>query len=403
MAERLIEIADRRGMPDLLMSVEPLRGFLQELDEGYPAAPPGRWVFPSVGAWRGSDLARKAERASQGRDTSHLRLVTLRVGDRKPATGELADHLRLLSEAARSCCDYLARRGAIRPILSVIQLRRDRSVEDPPTVFDPHVHGIWEVPQEAIDGVRRYLNDRFASVWIDDVPVQDLKAAIFYVASGMLDYRDVPSWPDEAIEALWTLPGMRMIRPAGWLADPSRADDGSKIDLEARQMGSRRQERNPVQSRSKTDQRGANAVTERRIPSGRLRAKARTSTPTVRGLASESLNLGKTPTLSELWFVREVISGRLAGKPTAFEDICTGFGIPPSEGIEAVLVTEASLRATLFYPGEDWIPTANAVSFIERTLPLLVAFSDLYVDLRSEAEAAGERLSKKGTGLPQVA
>lgn len=393
-AERIIEISERLSTPKLLKEVEPLRGFIRELDEGYPASRPDRWVFPSVGAQRGSEQAKKAERAAQGRDTSNLRMVTLRIGERKPKAEELADHLKLLSETARSCCDYLARRGLARPIISVVQLRRDRTEAGPSMVFDPHIHGIWDLPPDAIDGVRRYLEARFAPVWIDDAPIRDIKGAVFYVSSGMLDYRDVPSWPDDAIEAVLALPPMRMIRPAGWLADPSRIDS-AKIDLEARQRGPKRESRSPARSRPQTDQRAENTALERRAPSGRLRATARASTPTVRVSASESLNLGKTPTLSELWFVRYVIARRLAGQPASvFDDTCAKFGIPLSEAIEAVRVTQALFKTSLFYPGDDWIPTEAAKPFMEGSLSLLVGIDSLHLELRSEAVVAGERLSE---------
>lgn len=328
-----------------MRSSKPLYRYLNDLEAGFPASPPERWVFASVGAHRGSEQAKKLEQAAQGRDTSTLRLVTLRIGSRKPTADELAGHLKLLSDAASSCSDYLAGHGLAHPILSAIQIRRDRAVEGSGTVLDPHVHGIWEVSQGAIDRVRRYLDDRFASVWIDDIPVRDLKAAAFYVISGMLDYRDVPSWPDDAIEAVWALPRMRMIRPAGWFADPSRAN-GPKIGLEARQRGPKQDLRGSTQRDPKTDQRAANAAKERRSPSGRQRlADGRSTTSTVRALASESVNLGRTPTLSELWFVGHVIRERLQGKPpSAFRDLCQTFDIPLSEAYEAVRVTEPLSR-----------------------------------------------------------
>lgn len=395
-AERIIEVCERRGTPDLLDSAKPLRRFLEDLDAGFPSSPPERWVFASVGARRGSEQANKLERAAQGRDRSSLRLVTLRIGDRKPTADQLADHLKLLSDAASSCSDYLAGQGLAHPILSVIQVRRDRGVDGSRTVLDPHLHGIWDLPEGTIDRVRRYLDDRFAPVWIDDIPVQDFKAAAFYVVSGMLDYRDVPSWPDDAIKALWALPQTRMIRPAGWLADPSRVD-GPKIDLEARQRGPKRENRSPARSRPQTDQRAENASLERRAPSGRLRAKPRALTPTVRVLASESLNLGKTPTLSELWFVRHVIAQRLDGRPASvFDDTCAEFGIPHSEALEAVVVTQSLFKAILFYPGDDWIPTEAAKSFMDQSMSLLKGIDSLHLELRSDAVAAGERLPKAG-------
>ena len=398
--QRIAEACGPSPCQDQDGSLKALFVFLAPSEAGFHARPPGRWIFPSVTVGRASKTASRVASAARGRDVSNLRLVTLRFGERKPTAIELASHLAALSSSVGASCDYLSGRNLAQPILSAIHIRRDTTHPDAPTLLDPHLHGIWNIAETDIVRVRSYLAERFASVWIDDRPVRKLKAAAFYVTAGILDYRDVPSWSDDMVKALWVLPQMRMIRPAGWFADPRRIDSPKTAD-KARQRGMSRNARSLDQRHPKSDQRAANAVTERRGPSGRQRAKTRSFTSTVHVSASESLNLGKTPTLGEIWLVRRIIAQRLAGAPaSSFENTCAAFGIPTDEGIEAVRVTESTFKASLFFPGDDWIPTDNARLFMERTHPLLVGFSDLYVDLRSDATAAEVRLSKKATDPP---
>lgn len=415
-ANRVIEVCGRLDEAGVTKGIGKLLEFVGAPADGYPATLPDRWVFPSAAYRRASEHVSRIVQAARGHDTSSLRLVTLRFGERKPHTVDIDGHLADMSKAINLHVDYLARRGLAQPILSVMQIGKADLSDGYYMTLDPHLHGIWDIAPEHIEEVRSYLeDDRFAQVWIDEHPVKSLKNAVFYICSGMLDYRSLPGWADDAIEALWNMSRQRMIRPAGWYAKairaknsepatPTQRGDGPKIDLDATASGLSMRLGAKRQKASQGLQIGLNPI-DRQTPAARQRRPRgeRSATSTVHALPTESTDLGKTPTISQLWFVRQVINARLIGKPAwSFQAHCAELGIPLADGYLAARITEASFKTTLFYPGDEWIPTEAAVMFKDRAQPLLEGFDHLYRDFRAEARAARDRLSRRQEPSPVI-
>jgi len=209
-------------------------------DDGAPL-PKNRWIFSSVAYSRGGAYARSFKTAMKGLKTDNFRLVTLRFGPTKPASGELEVHIRKVSEAANSVIRYLVRQRLAQPQLSVIHLRFD----EVSSRLDPHLQGVWEISPEQMSRVDELLRKHFSGVWIDKEPIRNLSAVAFYLCAGIVDHCRVPEWPLTAISEIWSLPGrLHFVRPAGHFAawikthraasstkkPPERPADAPRID-----------------------------------------------------------------------------------------------------------------------------------------------------------------------------
>lgn len=194
--------------------------------------PRNRWIFPSVAYSRAGVHARDFWDAMRDHDTSHFRLVTLRLQKQPPKNGALGAHLEGISAAFNGAVRYLIRKGIARPELSAVHLRYDTGSGR----IDPHVHGIWEIPPELIERARALLQKTFGGgAWIDEKPVDDLRKASFYICSGVVDHPTAPDWPLAVLGEVWRLsPHVHYVRPAGryaeWIKRHKKTGGGGGAD-----------------------------------------------------------------------------------------------------------------------------------------------------------------------------
>lgn len=382
-----------------------------------------RWIFPTIGLSRAARVAQELSIAGKGRDLSNLRLVTLKLKEDKPKPDELNSHLDDLSESINTHVPYIKSMGWVEPVLSVPQIRVDRDGR-----LDPHLHALWDIAPEHLAQVREYLELRYTGgVWIDDEPVRSLKKATFYIASGMLDYPEVPTWPTAILVAIWELKRRRMIRPAGWYAAYLKTLGGAKS------------KKPPVPRRLPNSPEGGQGASgaalgngdgwylnfgEKQLPrvgSGPsapnrenlssttlLPASARrrgANISTVRPAApdSEHYNPFSTPSIDVFWIVVRLLQSMNDGKlQETFDEFCTRLSLKPSHARKAVSQVEAHIEASLFYPGGYWSPTPSGISFLERALPYMQGLDMLTVELGADAiwaRTAGRREFEERIGM----
>lgn len=365
-----------------------------------------RWIFPSIGLSRAAKMARELSLAGKSQDLSNLRLVTLKLTDHKPEPHQLNSHLDALSDSINTYVPYMRSMGWMQPVLSVPQIRLDHDGK-----LDPHLHALWHIAPECRGPLKEYLEQRYTGgVWIDDRPVRSPKRAAFYIASGMLDYPNVPEWPIHILEAIWKLKRRRMIRPAGWYAaylktlgggagqKPSRASE-ARNTLQRRQ-GASKGLSEPFDGSTATsgnkrlpEGQGGVSPTKRTDPGlATLRpAKARrrsANIPTVRPAPpdSEFYNPFVSPGIDEFWVVVRLLQSMNKGEvPETFDRFCTRLSLKPGHVRKAVSQVEAHVEANLFYAGGYWSPTPAGIEFLERSLPHLQALDMLTVELGADA------------------
>jgi hypothetical protein len=85
-------------------------------DDDAAPLPKNRWIFPSVAYSRAGKYANQFKAAFKGFETSNFRLITLRFGATKPATGELEAHIKSISDAANNVVRYLVRQKLAQPV-----------------------------------------------------------------------------------------------------------------------------------------------------------------------------------------------------------------------------------------------------------------------------------------------
>lgn len=364
-----------------------------------------RWIFPTIGLSRAAKVAKELSHAGKSQDLSKLRLVTLKLTEVKPEPHQLNAHLDALSESINTYVPYMRSMGWMEPVLSVPQIRVDHDGR-----LDPHLHALWDIPPEHLGPLREYLEQRYTGgVWIDDNPVRSLKRAAFYIASGMLDYPEVPEWPIHVLGAVWKLKRRRMIRPAGWYAaylktlggdtaqNPSRA--GGVRNARKRRQGASGAPADRLKGAIATSgdkqlfegQSGVSATKQTDPGQASSRpAKARRRSPiipTVRPAApdTEYYNPFATPSIDAFWVVVRLLQSMNREVPETLDGFCTRLSLKPVHVHKAVTQVQAHVEASLFYPNGHWSPTPAGISFLERALPHMQGLDMLTVELGADA------------------
>lgn len=355
-----------------------------------------RWLFPSTGLLRAAEQTHAFVAAAANRDRSDLRLVTLRAGSQKPTASGFVDNIDVLSSGINTFVDHLSREGRATPLLSAIHLRIDTSSGQ--TLIDPHLHGIWQISSSNLQEVRRYLEPRFADVWIDDEPLRTLRGSAFYVCSGVIDYTAVLDWPDEVIRAVWKMPRRRMIRRAGWAAGPRQASKQPTAEPSTSAGKPRKQpiQADPDAAGEKAPRRGGTAAKAGIGSTGRSsRPRTGAVSSTVRRLKPGRPGINDpsptSPTLDQIYLtlvcLRHVLDG--GGLITA-RRASKYFEIKEQLLLDTVACVESFLQTSLFHPGpqNELTPTEAAREFARKGTLIMRTFERLTLRLQSSAEAS---------------
>lgn len=181
-----------------------------------------RSLFASHARQRAADMAKAFDAYSEQVDRSTLRLFGLRPAGGKAPPGTLAQALRGLSADYNRYVGRLVSAGRLKPILSCIHIRYDHASG----LYDPHIHLVGNVAAADLDAVNMELARRFADPWQEREPIREPGAVINYLLLWTFNHREVATWPEEAIVEVWTLPRVRLSRPAGAFAGFRREAKG---------------------------------------------------------------------------------------------------------------------------------------------------------------------------------
>lgn len=172
-----------------------------------------RWSFAAHGRRRASEVAAAFDLFRETADLTGLRHVCLRPKAKKGHLGELASELARFSKDYNRWVGKLVTAGIIRPLLAVIHVRFDEINE----LWDLHAHCIWLVKDCHLDVMYFRLQTKFADFWVEKDKIKK-PGALVNCASGIVDYRKIKKWSNEALVEFWSLSRPRFIRPAGEFA-----------------------------------------------------------------------------------------------------------------------------------------------------------------------------------------
>ena len=170
-----------------------------------------KWVFSSIAAERAATYAGSFDLFAETANFQGLRHFVLRPLGKKVAVKDLKDGIQKLADDYNQHVGRLVSKGLIEPILCVIHVRYDTELG----LFDLHAHCIWRVSQTNVDAVYKGVQTKFSTVWMDSKRIRSPAALVNYLVTWVIDHRQLPDWPDDALLALWNLNGPQFIRPAG--------------------------------------------------------------------------------------------------------------------------------------------------------------------------------------------
>lgn len=174
-----------------------------------------KWVFSSIAAERAATYAGSFDLFAKTANFDGLRHFVLRPLRKKIALTDLDDGIRKLSDDYDQHVGRLVSKGLIEPILCVIHVRYDPVLG----LFDLHAHCIWRVRSTNVDAVHMGIQTKFSTVWMDSKRIRNPASLVNYLVSWVVDHRQLPDWPKDAILALWRASRPRLIRAAGDFAE----------------------------------------------------------------------------------------------------------------------------------------------------------------------------------------
>jgi hypothetical protein len=143
-----------------------------------------------------------------------LRHFVLRPLGKKVAAADLEDGIRKFAGDYNKYVGPLVSKELIEPILCVVHVRYDLALG----LFDLHAHCVWRVSPTNVDAVYKGIQTKFSTVWMDKKRIRNPAALVNYLVTWVVDHRQLPDWPDDALLALWRASRPRLIRPAGAFA-----------------------------------------------------------------------------------------------------------------------------------------------------------------------------------------
>lgn len=174
-----------------------------------------KWVFSSIAAERAAGYAGSFDLFAEKANFEGLRHFVLRPRGKKVAAADLEDGIRKLAGDYNQYVGRLVSKGLIEPILCVIHIRYDSALG----LFDLHAHCIWRVSPTNVDAVYKGIQTKFSTVWMDSKRIRKPAALVNYLVTWVVDHRQLPDWPDDALLALWRASRPKLIRPAGAFAE----------------------------------------------------------------------------------------------------------------------------------------------------------------------------------------
>jgi len=170
-----------------------------------------KWVFSSIAAERAATYAGAFDLFAKTANFGGLRHIVLRPLGKKVALAELDEGIQQLSDDYNQHVGRLVSKRLVDPLLCVIHARYDAATG----LFDLHAHCVWRVSSDNVDAVFQGVQTKFSTVWMDTKRIRKPAALVNYLVTWVVDHRQLPDWPDDAIRALWNASRPKLIRPAG--------------------------------------------------------------------------------------------------------------------------------------------------------------------------------------------
>ncbi|NEU11111.1 hypothetical protein G3T14_03070 [Methylobacterium sp. BTF04] len=176
---------------------------------------------------------------SKEKNTSDWRFWGIAIPNNKSPVSDLKEEMKRFNKEINQHISDLRKRKLIEILMIGIHLRYDFSTN----MFDLHAHMICRVTEEDYDFVRNKLFNEFSKTDISDDYIRNVAACATYILWGIIDHRDLVTWPADAFQEAWklTTSKVRLMRTGGAFAKWRREERENRAqDTEAKVERARR-------------------------------------------------------------------------------------------------------------------------------------------------------------------
>jgi hypothetical protein len=201
-------------------------------------------LFPSKAFNKNKVIVNDFVEFSEHHYKSTWRYWNFAFPDRKVAVKDLKEDLRFFNKKIDLRIDELMKLGLFEPILIAIHVQYSKMTND----FHLHAHIICDVSDEDFEKVYQKLGRGFSNVNFPTDPLKSPGACARYMVDGVMDHRDILTWPEDAFRSIWDLSTSKakLVRPRGsfrdWRAAEERKRRATPEAIERRAKTEKRRE-----------------------------------------------------------------------------------------------------------------------------------------------------------------